>query len=65
MENSNLDPYSANLSDRIVAFDRIWELREQYVPDAYTSIFEEVDFWDTFLHKEFAQQHGWTRLGNS
>ena len=65
MENSNLDPYSANLSDRIVAFYRIWELREQYVPDAYTSIFNVDDFWDPMLHKEFSGQHGWTRLGNA
>ena len=65
MEFSKLDPYSANLSDRIVAFDRIWELREQYVPDAYTSIFKVDDFWDPFLHKEFGGQHGWTRLGTA
>ena len=65
MDFSNLDPYSTNLSDRIVAFDRIWKLREQYVPDAYTSIFKIDDFWDPMLHKEFSGQHGWTRLGNA
>jgi hypothetical protein len=65
MEFSNLDPYSANLSDRIVAFDKIWQLREQYQGDAYTRIFDEPDFWDTLLHKEFSGQHGWHRLGSA
>ena len=63
MEFSNLDPYSPNLLDRIVAFDRIWELREQYHKDAYTRIFDEPDFWDPMLHKEFCGQHGWHHLG--
>ena len=65
MEFSNLDPYSANLSDRIVAFDKIWELREQYQGDAYIRIFDESDFWDPMLHGEFSGQHGWHRLGNA
>jgi hypothetical protein len=65
MENSNLDPYSANLSDRIVAFEYIWEVREQHLPEAYTSVFKIDDFWDPMLHKEFSSQHGWTRLGNA
>jgi hypothetical protein len=65
MENTKIDPYSVNLSDRIVAFDRIWELRELYQADAYTRIFDETDFWDNFLHKEFSSQHGWHRLGSA
>ena len=55
MENKDLNPYSNNLGDRIYAFDKIWKTREYYLPDAYTRIFEEHDFWDPMLHKEFAQ----------
>ena len=65
MEYNKYDPYSAKLSDRITAFEYIWETREQYLPDAYTRIFGEEDYWDPFLHKEFAGQHGWHRLGNA
>ena len=63
--SSKLDPYSSNLSDRIFAFKKIWETREHYLPDAYTRIFEEEDYWDPFLHPDFGSQQGWTRLGNA
>jgi hypothetical protein len=65
MEFNKLDPYSPRLSERIFAFEKIWETREQFLPDAYTRIFDEEDYWDPFLHREFAGQHGWTRLGSA
>jgi len=65
METNKLDPCSPQLTERIFAFEKIWETREEYLPGAYASIFKEDDYWDPLLHKEFASQHGWTRLGNA